>query len=75
MSGRSAFAVLFVGLGSLAYVFGGQCHRQFQDHSIDRFDVEPWLVSNLDAEVLPDFILWMGKPLKWKLPLSDTKTA
>jgi hypothetical protein len=43
-----------------------QCHRQFQDHSIDRFDVETWMVSNLDAEVLPDFILWMGKPVKWK---------
>jgi hypothetical protein len=46
----------------------GQCHRQFQDHSIDRFDVETWLASNLDAEVLPDSIMWMDKPVKWKPP-------
>ena len=45
-----------------------QCRRLFQDYSIDRFDVERWMVSNLDAEVLPDFILWMGKPVKWKPP-------
>jgi hypothetical protein len=43
----------------------GQCQRRFQDYSIDRFEVMTWMVSNLDAEVLPDFILWMGKPVKW----------
>jgi hypothetical protein len=26
------------------------------------------MVSHLDAEVLPDFIMWMGKPVKWKPP-------
>ena len=26
------------------------------------------MVSHLDAGVLPDFILWMGKPVKWKPP-------
>jgi hypothetical protein len=52
-----------------------QCHRQFQDRSIDRFDVQTWMVSNLDAEVLPDYILWMGKPVKWEPPPSDTKTT
>jgi hypothetical protein len=46
----------------------GQCHRRFQDHSIDRFEVMTWMVSNLDAGVLPDFILWMGKPVKWEPP-------
>lgn len=51
-----------------------QCHRLFRDDSIDRFDVERWMVSNLDAEVLPNFILWMGKPVKWKPPPSGTKT-
>ena len=49
----------------------GQCQRRFQDYSIDRFDVPTWMVSNLDAEVLPDFILWMGKPVKWKPPPGD----
>jgi hypothetical protein len=48
-----------------------QCHRLFRDYSIDRFEVETWMVSNLDAEVLPGFILWMGKPVKWKPPPSD----
>jgi hypothetical protein len=52
-----------------------QCRRRFQDYSIDRFDVATWLVSNLDAEVLPDFILWMGKPVRWMPPASDTRTA
>jgi hypothetical protein len=33
------------------------------------------MVSNLDAEVLPDAILWMGKPVKWMPPASDTRTA
>jgi hypothetical protein len=45
-----------------------QCQRQFQDYSIDRYDVGKWMVSHLDAEVLPDFILWMGKPVKWQPP-------
>lgn len=45
-----------------------QCHRLFRDYSIDRFDVERWMVSNLDAEVLLGFILWMGKPVKWEPP-------
>jgi hypothetical protein len=45
-----------------------QCQRQFQDYSIDRYDVGKWMVSHLDAEVLPDFILWMGKPVKWEPP-------
>ncbi len=49
----------------------GRCQRRFQDDSIDRFDVERWLLSNLDAEVLPDFILWMGKPVPWKPPPSE----
>jgi hypothetical protein len=48
-----------------------QCQRQFQDYSIDRYDVGKWMVSHLDAEVLPDFILWMGKPVKWEPPSSD----
>jgi hypothetical protein len=52
----------------------GQCQRRFQDYSIDRFDVQTWLASNLDAEVLPDSIMWMGKPVKWEPPPSDTKT-
>jgi hypothetical protein len=51
------------------------CPRRFQDYSIDRFDVERWMVSNLDAEVLPDFILWMSKPVTWKPPPSDTKAT
>jgi hypothetical protein len=46
----------------------GQCHRWFQDYSIDRFDVMTWMVSHLDAEVLPDSIMWMGKPVKWQPP-------
>ena len=43
------------------------------------------MMSHLDAEVLPGFILWMGKPVKWKPPgdkvagemrsTSDTKTS
>jgi hypothetical protein len=53
----------------------GQCRRRFQDYSIDRFEVMTWMVSNLDAEVLPDFIMWMGKPVKWQPPPSNTKTA
>jgi hypothetical protein len=52
-----------------------QCRRLFQDYSIDRFDVGKWMVSNLDAEVLPDFIVWMGKPVKWEPPASGTRTA
>lgn len=32
-------------------------------------------MANLDAEVLPDSIMWMGKPVKWEPPPSDTKTA
>jgi hypothetical protein len=52
-----------------------QCSRRFQDYSIDRFDVQTWMVSNLDAEVLPDSMMWMGKPVKWKPPPSNTKTV
>jgi hypothetical protein len=52
-----------------------QCRRLFRDYSIDRFDVQRWMESHLDAEVLPDFIVWMGKPVRWKPPPSDTKTA
>jgi hypothetical protein len=50
------------------------CQRQFRDHSIDRFDVQKWMTATLDANVLPDFILWMGNPVKWQPPPSDTKT-
>lgn len=46
-----------------------RCHRLLQDHSIDRFDVERWMASNLDAETLPDFIVWMGKPVPWQPPV------
>jgi hypothetical protein len=52
-----------------------QCRRLFQDYSVDRFDVQRWMESHLDAEVLPDFILWMGKPVKWEPPASGTRTA
>ena len=41
-----------------------QCHRRFRDHSIDRLDVERWLVSNLDAEVLPDYSVWCGQSVQ-----------
>jgi hypothetical protein len=51
-----------------------QCRRLFRDYSIDRFDVATWMVSNLDAEVLPDFIVLMGKPVKWEPPASGTRT-
>jgi hypothetical protein len=51
-----------------------QCQRKFQDYSIDRYDVEKWMVSNLDAGVLPDFMMWMGNPVPWEPPLSDTRT-
>jgi hypothetical protein len=46
----------------------GQCQRRFQDYSIDPFEVMTWMVSNLDAEVLPDSIMWMGKPVTWQPP-------
>ena len=51
------------------------CRRLFRDYSIDRFDVQRWIESHLAVEVLPDFILWMGKPVKWMPPASDTRTA
>jgi len=46
-----------------------KCRRIFSDHSIDRFDVGKWMVSNLDAEVWPDFdTVWNRPSRKWKPP-------
>jgi hypothetical protein len=45
-----------------------KCRRSFHDYSIDRFDVQTWMVANLDAEVLPDFMIVWGKPVKWQPP-------
>lgn len=42
-----------------------KCRRVFRDYSIDRFDVMKWMVASLDTEVLPEFIMWMGRPTKW----------
>jgi hypothetical protein len=42
------------------------CRRLFEDRSID--DVERWVVANLDAEVLPDFIMMWDRTRTWEPP-------
>ena len=48
------------------------CRRLFEDNSIDRWKVGQWMVTNLDAEVWPDFDIFWGKLSKWKPPTVDT---
>jgi hypothetical protein len=47
----------------------GRCRRLFEDRSVK--DVPRWMVTNLDAEVLPDFDMAWGNRVKWKPPLGD----
>src|ERR1022692_3208725 len=48
------------------------CRRLFEENSIDRLKVGQWMVTNLDAEVWPDFDIFWGKLSKWKPPTVDT---
>ena len=48
------------------------CRRLFEDNSIDRWKVGQWMVTNLDAEVWPDFDILLGNVSKWKPPTVDT---
>jgi hypothetical protein len=48
------------------------CRRLFEDNSIDRWKVGQWMVTNLDAEVWPDFDIFWGKLSKWEPPTVDT---
>ena len=41
-----------------------KCSRSFQDRSV--FEVNQWLVNNLDAEVWPDHELIWGNLVKWE---------
>jgi hypothetical protein len=47
------------------------CQRLFHDHSVSRWKVGEWIVTNLDAEFWPDFDIFWGKANKWKPPTSD----
>jgi hypothetical protein len=48
----------------------GACRRSFVDDSVK--DVGGWIVANLDAEVVPSFIMMWDKRVKWEPPIKDT---
>jgi hypothetical protein len=48
-----------------------KCRRLFHDHSVSRWKVGEWIVTNLDAEFWPDFDIFWGKPSKWEPPVSS----
>jgi hypothetical protein len=49
------------------------CRRLFQDHS--RLDMEAWVAAHLDAEVLPGYELFWGKPRPWAPPRRSEQGA